>query len=171
MILKRLNAVLDFVVTASAVVVGVLILMSVLMVTADVIGRYFFHTPLGWVLEVTEHFLVCIPFLAMAWLVRDDRHVRIDALVRALPARGQIALNIAVSLLGGLVCGVATYFAIETAFDHYMRGIVTYGIYPVPKFMLIAVVAFGLGLSTIEFARRFASLTWGGSIEPCVDPT
>lgn len=150
----RLIALYDRLLTACAVVVGLLILSTVFLVTVDVVSRYFFSAPLGWVFELTEHILVCVPFLGMAWLVRGSGHVRIEIVVQTLPPLWQTRFTILAYVLSGLTCAAATYYATATTFDHYARGIVTYGIYPIPKFILIAIIAFGLALTTIEFFRR-----------------
>ncbi len=149
-----LSATYDGLVTACAVVVGIFILLTVVLVTSDVVGRYFFAAPIGWVFEVTEHILVCVPFLGMAWLARRGEHVRIEIVVQMLPPRWSRRADILANLLSTLVCATATYYAVAATLDHFTRGIVTYGIYPMPKFLLIAVVAFGLGLTTIEFLRQ-----------------
>lgn len=148
-------AVYDRIVATCAAIVGILILSTVLLVTADVAGRYFFAEPIEWALELTEYFLLCVPFLGMAWLIRRaEGHVRIDLLLDALPPRGQMALNLTSSILATLTCGFAAYFAIETTLDHYNRSVLTYGIYPIPKFVPISVIAIGLVLATIEFMRK-----------------
>jgi TRAP-type C4-dicarboxylate transport system permease small subunit len=138
-----------------AAVVGLMIILAVIFVVIDVAGRYFFSSPIGWVLEATEYILLSIPFLAMAWLVRKaEGHVRIELLVQALPQAWQNRLNIFSSLLASSACGLATYYAVETTIDHFLRNIVTPGIYPIPKFTIIAIVSLGLGLTTIEFLRK-----------------
>lgn len=154
---SKIVAVFDWLVSACAAAVGLLILLSVALVTADVVGRYFLSQPIGWVFELTEHILVCVPFLGMAWLVRQARgasHVRIEIVVNLLPVRWRPRADAFAYALCALTCGFTTFYAIETTVDHFSRGIVTYGIYPIPKFILIAIVAFGLALTTIEFARK-----------------
>ncbi len=147
-------SVYDAVVSICAVIVGVLILTTVVLVTSDVVGRYFFDAPIGWVFEVTEHILVCVPFLGMAWLARRGEHVRIEIVVQRLPDRWHWRVDLIAALLSALACGIATYYGFAATVDHFSRGIVTYGIYPIPKFILIAIVTFGLGLTTIEFTRK-----------------
>lgn len=161
-----LAAAYDGLVSACAFVVGILILLTVVLVTSDVVGRYFFAAPIGWVFEITEHILVCVPFLGMAWLARRGEHVRIEIVVQMLPAGWHRRADCLAHALSGLACAIATYYAVATTIDHFARGIVTYGIYPMPKFLLIAVVALGLGLTTIEFFRQavtaFTSTTENG---------
>lgn len=152
-----LVSIYDGLVSACAVIVGVLILLTVLLVTSDVVGRYFFAAPIGWVFEVTEHILVCVPFLGMAWLARRGEHVQIDIVVQALSTHWRRRIGVLADGLSCLACAIATYYAFATTVDHFSRGIVTYGIYPIPKFLLIAIVTFGLGLTTIEFLRKAVS--------------
>ena len=41
-----------------AAVVGVMVLASMVFVVVDVLLRYFFGAPIGWVIEVCEYFLL-----------------------------------------------------------------------------------------------------------------
>ncbi len=142
------------IVNGCAAIVAVLILLTVFLVTADVAGRYFFSAPIGWVFELTEHILVCVPFLGMAWLVRHGGHVKIEIVVQMLPDQWRRRSEALAELLCALACLVAAIYALQTTLDHFSRGIVTYGIYPVPKFLLIAVVTFGLAMTAVEFVLR-----------------
>lgn len=138
-----------------AAFVGVLLMSAMVLVSADVSGRFFFGRPIAWGLEVTEYILLYTPFLGMAWLVRlADGHVRIDVLTQALPHKAQALLDGLMSLLATLACGLGTYYGVLTAWDHYVRGIETFAVLPVPKYALIIVIPFGLSLTAIEFARR-----------------
>ena len=136
-------------------IVGILLVAAMLMVTADVCGRYFFNSPIGWTLEYTEHILVHTPFLGMAWLVRRKQtHVRIDFIVSTFSQRSQKLIDAGVSFVSSAVCAFTGYYAIETTVEHLARGAMTSGVYPIPKSYLLGVIALGLVLTAIEFARR-----------------
>ena len=63
-----------------AAVVGLMVLASMVFVVVDVLLRYFFDAPIGWVIEVCEYFLLFTPFLGMAWLVRQaEGHIRMTS--------------------------------------------------------------------------------------------
>ena len=137
-----------------AAIVGLLLLFAMLAVSADVVGRYFLNTPIGWVLEITEYILLYTPFLGMAWLVRRaEGHVRIDLIVKALPPRIQVILNLLVAVIAAVFCAVAAWYAAETTWDHYLRSVETYGIYPIPKWIVLIVIAAGFAFTAVEFAR------------------
>lgn len=154
---SRIFAWYDSLLGGFAALVGVALLCTVFLVTADVAGRFFFRQPIGWVFEATEHILMSVPFLGMAWLVRHaGGHVRIDLLVKTFPDHWQARAEVLSSALCAGACATATFFAVATAWDHYVRGIMTYGIYPVPKYLLVGIIAFGFILATIEFIRSGA---------------
>src|SRR5580658_10608513 len=69
---------------------GVLFLMM-LMICADVLLR---NLPLisslhglSWADEISEYMLYLITMLAAPWLLRQGRHIRVDILLQAIPAR------------------------------------------------------------------------------------
>ncbi len=152
-ILEPLAWLLDKIELICAWIAALLVVYVMLTIAGDVVGRYFLNSPIGWAIEFAEYALMAIPFLSMAWLVRVGGHVSIDLVLNALHRRLRHILNIAVNLLAAATCGLAAYFAILTTLSQYERDVMTIGIYPVEKYLLISVVAFGLGLTFIEFLR------------------
>ena len=152
--MKRLVKFYDGIVIGLGVLAGIVILLAMTLVVIDVLGRYFFSNPLAWVNEWTEHLMVFIPFFGMAWLVRRaGGHVRIDLVVNALSPRAQDAVGLWVSILCAASCAFAAYYAGLESLKNYERGVQTIGVFPVPKYPLIAAVCLGMGLCAIEFAR------------------
>jgi len=152
-ILRSLVDALDVLEWLCAWAAALLIPYIMITISADVVGRYLLDRPIGWAIELAEYALMAIPFLSMAWLVRHNGHVRIDLLLTALGARWRSRLNVLTNLLAAATCGIAAYYAVLTTISQYQRGVTTIGIYPVDKYILIAVVAFGLSLAFIEFMR------------------
>ena len=152
-ILEPLAGVLEAIERLCAWIAALLVVYVMLTIAGDVVGRYFLNSPIGWAIEFAEYALMAIPFLSMAWLVRVGGHVNIDIVLNALHPWLRRILGIVVNLLAAATCGLAAYFAILTALSQYEREVMTIGIYPVEKYLLISVVAFGLGLTFIEFLR------------------
>ena len=152
--MKRLVQLYDSSIAALAVMSGLTIMLAMTLVVIDVGGRFFASAPIAWVNEWTEHLMVFIPFLGMAWLVRRaEGHIRIDLVANALSPRAQNWLGIWVTVLCVGTCAFASYYAGIEAWKNYVRGINTIGIYPVPKWPLIGVVSLAMGLCAIEFSR------------------
>lgn len=163
MVLKALGWIHARVLEICAVIAGGLILLLVFAVTADVVGRQFLGQSLTWVLEASEAMLLYVPFLAMAWLARHNGHVAIDLVVNTLPRHVRRGMAAVVSAVAAGTCATAAYWATLTTWDHYERGIMTIGLHPVPKYLLLAVIALGFALSAIEFGRKTLALLTTGA--------
>jgi C4-dicarboxylate transporter, DctQ subunit len=139
-----------------------LILALMFGVGIDVGARYFLGRPIGWISELAEHTLICILFLGMAWLAREQGHVAIELVVDHVPRAARRKLKSLAAAIAGLISLFLTYWAALAALDNYRRGVETFGIYPIQKYLLLLVATVGLGLTGIEFLRRAMILLAAG---------
>lgn len=144
----------DRLLSGLVVLAGGLVLFFMTAVSVDVVGRYFLGKPIGWVLEYCEHGLLYLTFLGMPWLARRQGHIRIDVAVQALRGRAKAGLGVVIAAACALICGVAAYWAALTTWDHFQRGILTVGIYPIPKFLVMLPIAVGFGLTAMEYLKQ-----------------
>lgn len=149
--LKNIIAVYEKINTGAAIGVGLLIIFTMLAVTADVVGRYFLGRPIGWVLEITEYCLLYIPFLGAAWLLKKNGHVRIDVVLRLFSEKKQNTINIFTSILGAATCFFAGYYGTAATIDHFKRGLIDTKILEMPKYIILIVIPFGFISLSIEF--------------------
>jgi TRAP-type C4-dicarboxylate transport system permease small subunit len=124
----------------------------------DVAGRYFFGQPITWMFEFVQHSLLGMLFLGIGRLTREHGHVTIDILLDAVPLRARRAMVIASMLVAGAVTLFVAFWAVMAMLDNRRRGVETIGIYPIPQYWLIAVIALGLLLTGIEFVRGAVTL-------------
>jgi len=91
----------------------------------------------------------------MAWLVnRAEGHVRIDVVLMHLRPQTTHMVDAIVAFAVAAMCAIAGWYAGATTIDHAARGVETYGIYPIPKWLLIVVIAVGFSFTAIEFVRK-----------------
>jgi len=151
---NRLAKTFDRVLNVLATVAGILILLVALFVSYSVTLRYMHIKPPIWILQCTEYALLWITFLAAAWLLRKDGHVRIDTLVMRLSARTQRILEIVTSVLGFIVCVGIAWFGTTKTYDLYARGIMDVKGVTLPEYPLFLVIPLGGMLLVIQFARN-----------------
>jgi TRAP-type C4-dicarboxylate transport system permease small subunit len=125
--------------------------VMMVLVVANVIGRYLLNKPLTGTLEFTESLLVLIIFLSVALTQYDGGHIRVTLLTRRLPKAGARALTVAAMLAGAAFfswCAYAAWrFAYQSwSFNEYEWGTVAFPLYPV-KF----VVFLGILLLAVQF--------------------
>jgi len=130
---------------------AVSIFIMLLLVVANVIGRYAFNAPITGAFEITESLLVVIIMLGLALTQFHDGHIRVTILTRRLPRRWAHAAHVGTLLLGAVFfawCAYATWkFAYESyTFNEQEWGTITFPLYPF-KF----VVFVGIVLLAVQF--------------------
>ena len=134
---------LDQAMTIMAVLAGVLIIGCTLLVSLQVCSRYFFGWPWGWVVEFTEYSLVYMTFLPAAWILKRDRHVRMDLVFSLLAPRSQSLLSAITFFIGSIISLMLTGFGIRVTWDLFTTKYFTVTILEIPKFIVVGVIFVG----------------------------
>ena len=90
---------------------GVLLICSVAVNFANIIGRYFFHASFPWAEESMLFLMIGCVFLGSGLVTWRGGHIRMDILVRMLPQRAQAALDLFAELVFLATALVIAYFA------------------------------------------------------------
>jgi TRAP-type C4-dicarboxylate transport system permease small subunit len=147
-----------------AVLAAILILVIMVGVAVDVFSRSLINRPIGWVLEYTEHGLLLILLLGMPRLVRGGEHVGIDLFLNLMRPKPAWAMRIIAEFAAGAACAIVSIAAGFAARNDYISDVETFGIYPMPRYLLMIAVAIGLLLTAIEFFRLMVRSIARGSL-------
>ena len=110
--MKLIASVISAVITLTASLAGIIVLMLVTHVTVDVVMRFAFDTPLNsTILYVSAFYMVAIAFLPLAAVEQNDSHIAVELLVERFPTKVQSFLA-GLALL--LTCIVTATVAIRT---------------------------------------------------------
>jgi TRAP-type C4-dicarboxylate transport system permease small subunit len=129
------------------------VLFIVALVSADVIGRAAFNTPLAGVPEIVRFSIVGMVWLQMAYTLRSGNHLRTTLFLARMPNAAQRAVLIANSLIGiGLFVMIAWLGWIEMAKSYDIGAFE--GEHPVriPVWPVWAILVGGAVLTAIQFA-------------------
>lgn len=144
---ERLTAVL-------AAIAACLVLLMAFWITYDVVTRNLFGMASPWAFDLSEYALVWITFLAAPWVLLNDRHIRIELLIDALPTGYQRAFGVAVSVIAIAACAVLTWRCGIAAADYYSRGDMMPRIWRIPKILPFAIIPVGALLLSVAFVFR-----------------
>jgi TRAP-type C4-dicarboxylate transport system permease small subunit len=133
---------------------GALVLFMMVLVAADVVLRKLTGFTFDWSTEFTENAVCYITFTSAAWLARQNRHVVVDMVVSQLNSRNRNVLNTATSILAAATCLFMAYHASRTTLDVWRRHVATATAMEVPMAPLIAIIAVGMLLLSIQFMRN-----------------
>src|SRR3989304_924795 len=106
----KITTIFDRILDGAAVLAAAMVMFVMLSMAAEVVMRYFLHSPLIWVVEVSETLLLFIAFLGAPWLLRGEGHIRVDLVVNILRPKTRAMLDILTSIIGTLCCAVVVWY-------------------------------------------------------------
>jgi TRAP-type C4-dicarboxylate transport system permease small subunit len=135
--------------------VGIVALM--LLINADVFGRFLFNSPIAGVPEMVSLSIVGIVFLQVGHTLRTGRFIRSDmALGRLLAAhpRAGRALQALHHATGAVLSGILLYFSARSFLDIWRNGdsVGTFGIFEAPVWPVSLIIVLGCTMMLIQFA-------------------
>jgi len=153
-LITKATAIFDRTIGLLSLFAGILIIYIMLSVTAEVATRYFLGGMMGWVIEVSEYSLLFITFLATAWVLKREGHVKMDLVLRRLNPRTQSLLNIITSIIGALICLIVAWYGVKVTWNSYQIGYVMAKPLRPPQFLILFIIPVGSFLLFIQFLRR-----------------
>jgi C4-dicarboxylate transporter DctQ subunit len=107
----RIQRWINALLTVTRGIAAVLLVCSVAINFANIIGRYFFSVSISWAEEVMLFLMVGCVFLGSAQVAWTNRQIRMDILVNMMPAPIRKSLELLSDLLFLAVAGVLVVFA------------------------------------------------------------
>jgi TRAP-type C4-dicarboxylate transport system permease small subunit len=115
--MRALRCTIDWIVLATRSLAGILLICSVALNFANIIGRYFFQSSLSWGEEGMLFFMVGCVFMGSGAVTWSGRHLRMDFIVRLLPEPVRLALALLCELLFLVTTIVLVWFAWPTIYQ------------------------------------------------------
>lgn len=166
--LARLDAALMKIEYASVWLAGVAILMTMFLVTAEVVARGIFNAPIQGQVDIVSVTMVAYSLLCISYCYRQSGHIRMDMLQKAMRGRAQWLAQI-VATIAGLAVVLAILPGTWTNFMRaYEFGDTTMGV-GLPTWPSKLAAPVGLGL----LAARLTLELWVYArliADPSLDP-
>lgn len=103
-----------------AVAVGCVVLLM-LVVSADAVGRYVFASPLPWAFELISYYLlIVVTYGALSSTFQRGDHIHLDLIKRLFPKRLSAWLEVVYSLLAAVVFSLIAYGAWHELVESYL---------------------------------------------------
>jgi C4-dicarboxylate transporter DctQ subunit len=144
----------DRIIGAMAFLAGILLLCAMLLVSYEVLMRYYFGQSVAWAIEICEDILLFITFLGTAWLLKNEGHVTVEIIYVRLNPKTQKVLDIMTSVIGIFICAILTWYSAGSTLDHFQRGATVIKSLTLPKAMLLVIIPIGFFTLTLQFLRR-----------------
>jgi len=131
-----------------------MLIFIMLSVCYDVVMRYLFNNPTLWVQEVSEYLLFWLCFLAGAWVLSMDGHVRMGIVVQNLSPKNQNIMNIVTCVLGIIYCAFLVYSGSNWAWSALQRHDLFSNVTQWPVTPIVVAMPIGALFFIPEFVRK-----------------
>ena len=170
--MERLSHAWGKVLEAFALAACALLAAMTLMICADVLLRNVALIPgvqgLPWSNELSETTLYLVTMLAAPWLLRQGRHIRVDIVLRALPAGAGWACEWASDLIALGCCISVVLYGTRATWESFSQDSITIKTLVSPEWWTLAPLPVAFLLLAVEMLFRMRRL-WLGPRAPRED--
>src|SRR3989304_6067096 len=132
---------------SSVVVLGIEIFITV----ADVLGRYFFNSPIPGVVDASDLLLPYMLFIPLAYTLATGTHVRMSLATSRMAPRTRWACEVFGNLVGVVFCAVFTVRGWRFFWDSFVIGETMLAPVYLPWFLGKLALPMGTALFTVQF--------------------
>ena len=148
-------------ITALAWGAAFLFVASGAMLTYEVLARYIFVRPTIWAAELSQLCLIWGGMLGMAWILKSNRHVAVDAFTDTLsPGGKRISQMIAMGFVA-FFSAVVTWKGGLIFWDSFERGRTTGSLLDLPSWVAELAIPVGFALLFIQALIDFGKAATG----------
>jgi len=133
---------------------GILIFIMSLMISCDVLMRYFFVRPTIWVTDFSKYILCYSTFLSASWIYKIGGHVRITIVIERLSSKMRYFLKIINYIIGIFICLVLVWSGFYVVWQLYYKNIIIVRPIIVQKWMIVIVIPIGFLVLLIYFIKN-----------------
>ena len=128
-----------------------LLLVMLMLGTADVLGRYLFNNPISGTTEIFEILLPGVVLLGWAYVQRDKSHITVDIIYERFPPRFKAIVALCITTLAMVIAALIVWQGLGEVVLNYQMGRMIRNIH-VPIYLpqlLVPIGAFALLLALI----------------------
>jgi TRAP-type C4-dicarboxylate transport system permease small subunit len=137
---------------ALGTVSGLGVLIMGLILSYEVVCRYFFDAPTIWAQETATYLYMWTMLAAASYTLQTGKHVHVDLVIERLPARLRMLTEAATSVVGALFCGIVSLQAYQMIEATVRFGKVSATPLRVPLWIPQSALLMGFVLLTFQFA-------------------
>lgn len=130
---------------------GLLVAASALLLTGEVLQRYFLHTPSDWALELSILMLIASTFMAAAYTLSARAHVSIEVLDALLSHRMNHWRRLLVDAAAAGLCGFVAVNAWHLTAQAWSGDWVSNSTWGPKMWIPYGFIAFGMSLLALQY--------------------
>ena len=116
-----------------------------------VVLTYVFKSSDIFSVEMSEYLLVFICFVSIPYILREGRHVRVDALVQLLSPKSRWRVELIASILAMGFCVLVVWKAAGVTLLNYQRGFRSASLVSLPLWIPYLIITLGFLILTLQY--------------------
>lgn len=148
------NTLLDRAIDGFAILAGILIILLMLGVNAEVVLRYFLNSPIPNMQEMAQQALLLVTFLSATWILKTEGHTKIDILLGFFKPKTRDLLNGITSIGGGIICLAFSWYASKVTWIDFQRHALVSTEFRIPYAYIFIIAPIGYFLLFLQFMKR-----------------
>lgn len=137
----------------SQIIGGNILIVMMVLVSADVLGRYIFNSPLHGTNELVEFLMVGLFYFTVSRAQALRTHIRVEFLLTYFSPHLRIKLDIFCHLLGLLIFALIVWQSGRAALQAWKLGETTFGVILFPLFPSKILVPLGSFLFCLRLGK------------------
>jgi TRAP-type C4-dicarboxylate transport system permease small subunit len=133
------------------------VMLSVLVGTVDVVGTQAFLSPLHGATESITELMVIIVFIALPWVQRARRHIRVELLYSHLGPRAQATLDALTAAAGLLFFGLLLWQSLDAAAASWGMRESTLSVVRIPIYPAKLAIVLGVAVAMLQLLVDFVA--------------
>jgi TRAP-type C4-dicarboxylate transport system permease small subunit len=150
----RFWAIFDKTITIMMIVSAIVVLLDALFVTIDVLMRYAFSITYIGIFELTEYSLLWMTFMGAAYIMRNNGHVRVDAVTNLLNPKNGAILNIIASVISLFILMVVTFYSAKLTLHDFLTDFTLSGILKPVKWPIEIIIPIGFFMLFLQVLKN-----------------
>ena len=163
--MQRPHKIINLLLAGFGILSSLLLAFGVMINFSNIFGRYVLHVPIDWAEEVMLFFMIGLVLLGGSTAAWEDRNIKMDVLVRLMPARWQSRLQFICEAIFLFTALALVFFGAPTVFQLYQfdqRSLAA----DIPMFIPQFVIPFGLFAMAFFVAMRLITGRWRDAPAP-----
>lgn len=151
----------DRVTNACGAIAAILILIVTLIITADVLLRNFLRDTIPGDVELSEYAMLFITAFSAPWILNRGQHIRIDVILRTLPARAAWVCELVCDGIGIVLSALLTVYGVRVAMASFDSGTKLVKEFVIPEWWILTPLPFMFLLLGMGFVIRLHKVANG----------
>lgn len=152
---KRVSDFIDRISTLTGIFSAFLMGAIAFIVSYEVLMRFVFRHPTGWTIEFVPFLILWGGFIGASLTLKEDRHIRVDLLIRHLSPKSQTIMHVITGVIGLVFCSVLFAEGVKMVIQTKDLGTQTPGTLEIPVFIPQLCIPIGAVLLFLQFLKRF----------------